>query len=308
MNRVFCIVGPTATGKSALAADVAVRLGGEIVSADAFQIYAGFDLLSAKPDKRILHQVPHHLIGAVRANERMSAARYRALAMSAIGDISSRGKVPLLVGGSGLYVKALTHGLLETAGSEPQLRRDLNELAIDQLRKRLTDLDPVAAETVDLNNRRRVVRAIEIALLGGKPASLQRTQWKSAGEKPSRAVDSFGVFVFRDREELYQRINQRVEAILRDGALEEVRSAGQVSTTVDQMIGIQDIRQYLRGEISLPECVAKIQQATRRYAKRQLTWFRHQTNFVPLNLSLLSHNEAVQWVSRRAIAGRAVND
>ena len=116
------------------------------------------------------------------------------------------------------------------------------------------------------------------------------------------------MFVFRDREELYQRINQRVEAMLREGALDEVRRASGLSMTVEQMIGIKDIRQHLAGEISLPDCIARIQQATRRYAKRQLTWFRHQTNLVPLNLSLLSHNEAVQWVSRQVIVRRAVND
>jgi len=253
--------------------------------------------------------VPHHLIGAVPSNEEMSAARYRTLALSAIADINSRGKLPVLVGGSGLYVKALTHGLLETAGSEPQLRQELNKLTIDELRKRLTDLDPAAAETVDMNNRRRVIRALEIALLGGKPASLQRTQWKSDLDTGTpKNLHSFGVFVFRDREELYQRINQRVEAMLREGALDEVRRATELSTTVEQMIGIKDIRQHLAGEISLPDCVARIQQATRRYAKRQLTWFRHQTNLVPLNLSLLSHNEAVQWVSRQVIVRRAVND
>jgi len=303
------MVGPTATGKSQLAADVAVRLGGEIVNADAFQIYDGFDLLSAKPEKKILQAVPHHLIGAVPSNEEMSAARYRTLALSAIADINSRGKLPVLVGGSGLYVKALTHGLLETAGSEPQLRPELNKLTFDELRKRLTDLDPAAAETVDMNNRRRVIRALEIALLGGKPASLQRTQWKSDLDTGTpKNLHSFGVFVFRDREELYQRINQRVEAMLREGALDEVRRASGLSMTVEQMIGIKDIRQHLAGEISLPDCIARIQQATRRYAKRQLTWFRHQTNLVPLNLSLLSHNEAVQWVSRQVIVRRAVND
>ena len=123
-----------------------------------------------------------------------------------------------------------------------------------------------------------------------------------------RRCDGFGVFVFRDRGELYQRINKRVETMFANGAVDEVRNAGEISATVEQMIGVRDIRKHLSGEISQSESVARIQQATRRYAKRQLTWFRHQTKFESLNLSLLSHNEAVLWVLRRAIARCAVND
>jgi tRNA dimethylallyltransferase len=304
----FFIVGPTASGKSELAADVAVRVGAEIVNADAFQIYEGFDLLSAKPDAGTLRKVPHHLIGVVPISHEMSAARYRELALPVISEIAARDKLPLVVGGSGLYTKALTHGLAQTPPVDPRLREDLNALTTDELSARLAELDPVAAAQVDTKNQRRLVRAIEICLLSGRPASAQRTQWKErthtcADGKPAGSTsESRGTFVFRDRDDLYQRINKRVEAMMSEGAIEEVRTAGKIDSTAAQMIGIREIQQLIADDISLAECTAKIQQYTRRYAKRQLTWFRQQTNFESLNLSLLSHNEAVDWVTQRAVA------
>ena len=301
MSEIFCIVGPTAVGKSELAADVAVRLNGEIVSADAFQIYQGFDILSAKPGPQTLRKVPHHLIGIVPSEEEMSAVRYRDLALPVIADIQARGKLPVLVGGSGLYVKALTQGFDQTPPADAQLRAELNRLSTDELQKRLTDVDSAAIRTVDLKNRRRVIRAIEIAIVTNRAEVL----WRGENRRP---LICSGVFVFRDRDELYRRINQRVESMLQEGAIDEVRNAGKLGGTVEQMIGIKEIRASLAGTISKAECLARIQQATRRYAKRQLTWFRHQTNFKELNLSLLTHTEAVQWVSRRSIVERAVND
>jgi tRNA dimethylallyltransferase len=334
VTRAFFVVGPTATGKSELAADVAARLGAEIVSADAFQIYEGFDVLSGKPDQLTLRKVPHHLIGAVARNEEMSAMKYRALTLPMIAAIVARGKLPLVVGGSGLYVKALTHGLADVPPSNPTLRAELDALSTEELRGRLTTIDPVSVRQIDVKNRRRLVRAVEIAVLSGKPASEQRREWgakrprsgdfpiaesavsrrtgdrRSLGREDRRADEMkySGIFVFRDRDELYQRINERVETMFANDAVDEVRDAGRLSSTVEQMIGVSDIRRYLSGEISRSESVTRIQQATRRYAKRQLTWFRHQTKFEALNLSLLSHNEAVLWVLRRAIAWRAVND
>jgi tRNA A37 N6-isopentenylltransferase MiaA len=233
INRTFYITGPTACGKSEIAADVAAQLDAEIVSADAFQIYTGLDLLSAKPDTLALAKAPHHLIGASSLLEQMNAGKFRRMALRVIEEIRSRGKKVLVVGGSGLYVKALTHGL----------DSDWKEC----------DVDPLG-----------------------------------------------GVFVFRNRDELYQRINSRVEAMFADDVIEQVRATGTTSATAEKMIGMREIRSLLAGRISMPECISAVQQATRRYAKRQLTWFRHQTNFEPLNLSLLTHNEAVKWISRKA--------
>jgi tRNA A37 N6-isopentenylltransferase MiaA len=232
MHGVFFIVGPTATGKSQLAAEVAAVVDAEIISADAFQIYESFPVLTAKPDAATRAKAPHHLIGTMSILQEMNAEKFRRLALRAIEEIHGRGKLAIVAGGSGLYIKALTHGL-----------------------------------TAD---------------------------WKKMDVDPS------GVFVFRERDELYARINQRVEAMLADGAVEEARHAGKMSGTASKMIGLREIREVLEEKMSILQCVAQIQQATRQYAKRQLTWFRHQTSFEPLNLSLLSHGEAVQWISQRA--------
>jgi tRNA dimethylallyltransferase len=316
MTRVFFVVGPTATGKSELAADLAHDVDAEIVNADAFQIYRGLDLLTAKPDQATRAKAPHHLIGTMSIREEMNAEKFRRLALATLDEIHSRKKVAIVVGGSGLYIKALTHGLSDLPEADPSLRTQLNRLTLDQLRARLVDLDPKAVDKIDIKNRRRLVRALEICLMTGRPASAQRTKWKAVGAavasaKGKRVQDatrsapkafgaSTGVLVFRDRDELYQRINQRVKAMFQNGVIEEVRATGAMSETASKMIGLREIRELLDGKMSILQCVAQIQQASRRYAKRQLTWFRRQTNFEPLNLSLLSHNEAVKWISQRA--------
>jgi tRNA dimethylallyltransferase len=334
MTRAFFIVGPTATGKSELAADVARQLGAEIVSADAFQIYRGFNLLTAKPEAATLAKAPHHLIGTIPLTEEMNAEKFRRAATCAIEEINSRGKLAIVVGGSGLYIKTLTHGLAPLPESDPKLREKLNAKSLDELRSQLARLDPEGARKIDLKNRRRVVRALEICLLAGKSASAQPRQWSHQAENArsgglSRHVGTgaiwrspllessqtrlsasraTGIFVFRDREELYDRINQRVEAMFRQRVLDEVRATGPIGATASQMIGLREIRELLAEKKPLSQCIAEIQQATRRYAKRQLTWFRRQTNFLPLNLSFLTHNEAVKWISLRILSEVGTKD
>jgi tRNA dimethylallyltransferase len=306
MPRTFFIVGPTATGKSELAADVAREMRAEVVSADAFQIYRGLNLLTAKPDAATLANAPHHLIGTTPLDQEMNAEKFRRAASSAIDQIHSSGKPAIVVGGSGLYIKALTHGLAPLPITDPKLRENLNKRSTEDLRALLVDLDPESARKIDIKNRRQLVRAVEICLTTGKPFSVQRTQWAVAGGADpgqpgsTTAGTGRGVFLFRDRDELYERINRRVEAMFENGVIEEVQAARAVSSTASQMIGLREIRELLAGNTSILQCVAAIQQATRRYAKRQLTWFRRQTNFEPLNLSLLSHNEAVKWILLRA--------
>ncbi len=299
MKSAFYIVGPTATGKSELAADVAASLNAEVVSADAFQIYRGLDLLTAKPDAATLAKAPHHLLGVVPLEEEMNAEKFRRIARLAIADIRTRGKIPIVVGGSGLYLKALTHGLSPLPGAHAGLRAELAERTLAEVRAQLIQLDPKAEETIDLKNRRRVIRALEICLLTGKPASKQREQWKAAGAAETKPAAA-GVFVFRDREELYERINSRVQRMFENGVIAEVRALGQLSSTAAGTLGLAEILELMAGRMSLPQCLAQIQQATRRYGKRQLTWFRGQSNLVPLNLSLLSHGKAVEWITERA--------
>jgi tRNA dimethylallyltransferase len=321
MARTFVIAGPTATGKSELAADVARETGAEIVSADSFQLYRGLDLLTAKPDATTLAKVPHHLVGTKPIHEAMNAEKYRCAALRVIDEIHFRGNLAIVVGGSGLYIKALTHGLASLPEPDPKVRDKLNAMSFDELRSQLTELDPETARRIDVKNRRRVVRALEICLLTGKPASEVvpgrsivaegvdlggladvRPRSARAATGAESPVAATGIFVFRDREELYNRINLRVEAMFKHGVVDEVRAVGSTSATASQMIGFREIRELLAGKKSLPHCIAEIQQATRRYAKRQLTWFRRQTNFLPLNLSFLTHNEAVKWISLRILS------
>ncbi|MEP6586382.1 MAG: tRNA (adenosine(37)-N6)-dimethylallyltransferase MiaA [Candidatus Udaeobacter sp.] len=309
MKHTFFIVGPTATGKSELAADVAREISAEIVSADAFQIYRGLDLLTAKPDVSTLANAPHHLIGTVPFTEAMNAEKFRRLGLRAIDEINSRGKLAIVVGGSGLYIKALTHGLAPLPESDPKLREKLNAMSLDNLRAQLVELDPEAAKKIDIKNRRRLVRALEICLITGKPASeVVVPKRRDDSGRPGSSIPTTGVFVFRDRNELYERINQRVKAIFERGVIEEVRAAAVTSATATQMIGLREIRELLAGKKSLSQCMAEIQQATRRYAKRQLTWFRRQSNFLPLNLSFLTHNEAVKWISLRILSEAGTRD
>ena len=314
MKETFFIVGPTAAGKSELAADVASQIDAEIVSADAFQIYRGFDLLTAKPDAATLAKVPHHLIGTMSILQEMNAAKFRQFALRAIGEIHARGKLVIVVGGSGLYIKALTHGLDAAPSADPVLRAQLNELTSDQLREKLVDLDPETARKIDMKNRRRVARALEICLsamrphlnpLGAPPSREPREDAKRQVRVLPRAATT-GVFVFRDRAELHERIKQRVEAMFENEVIGEVRAIDEIGATAGTMIGLREIREHLEGKMSILRCMEKIQGATRQYAKRQLTWFRHQTSFEPLNLSLLTHKEAVERISQRAsLLGRA---
>ncbi|MGI9087184.1 MAG: tRNA (adenosine(37)-N6)-dimethylallyltransferase MiaA [Chthoniobacterales bacterium] len=293
MKHPFYIVGATATGKSEIAAAVAQNCDGEIVSADAFQIYAGLDLLTAKPPEELRGLVRHHLIGSVDPAVEMNAAEFRRLALAAIAKIHARGKHAFVVGGSGMYLKALTHGLSPLPAASESLRTQLNQLSEGELLVRLRAVDPVTARAIDAQNKRRLVRAVEICQLTGRPASAQRLREESI---PAPA----GVFVFRERDDLYARINARVQSIFAQGVADEVRAAAEQGTTAAQTLGLRQIRELLAGKISEPECIAQLQQATRHYAKRQLTWFQRQTNFEPLNLSHHGSSDAIEWISRKA--------
>lgn len=287
-------MGPTASGKSELAADVAAGCGAEVVSADAFQIYRGLPVLTAQPDEATLRKARHHLVGVVSPEEEMSAAKFRQLALNAMQDIYRRGKLAIVAGGSGLYLKALTHGLAPLPAVDQKLRAELDALSLEELQARLLAVDPLGAETMDRKNKRRLVRALEIFAQTRRPASEQRQEWSQ------EVSDLQGVFVFRERAELNARIDQRVEAMFREGVAEEVGTLGAVSATAAKTLGLEQIRLLLEGNMSEAECTAAIAQATRRYAKRQLTWFRRQPSLESLNLSSLKdHAAAVDWILQK---------
>jgi len=297
----FFLVGPTAVGKTALAIELAQRFDAEIVNADAFQIYRGLEILSAKPDTESQRRVRHHLLGQVSLIETMSAARFRELARAALADIHFRKKNAIVVGGSGLYLKAITHGFDEVAPPDPKLRKELSALSTSELARRLQGLNPELAGRTDLKNPRRMVRAIEIAsFVTVIPSGVEGSRGSYVKGSAAGSLDSAqddGVLLVRDRDDLYQRINERVNAMFRDGVEEEVRALQDIGPTAGSALGLKEIRALIAGRISREECIAKIQQATRRYAKRQLTWFRHQTTFPKLNLTPFSHREAVRAIT-----------
>jgi tRNA dimethylallyltransferase len=278
------VAGPTGAGKSLFAVELAIRLNGEILGADAYQVYAGMPLLTAQPNRELLAEVPHHLIGELPASESFDAATFADLARSKIAEITARGRVPILAGGAGLYLKALTHGLAELPTPDPALRAELTALPLATLQERLEALDPSARELIDFHNARRVARALEIVLLTGRSTAEQRREWG-----PRETPGFRGLLVTRGREDLNARIAENVREMFRQGVMDEVRGLGVVSKTAEMAIGLRDIRAHLRGEITLEECQENMIKATRRYAKRQLTWFRNQFNFWPIDLTGLQH-------------------
>lgn len=286
------IAGPTGAGKSAFAVELATRIDGEIIGADAYQVYAGLEVLTAQPGPELRARVPHHLIGVIPPEERFDAARFAAMAGTLIDEIQARGRTPILVGGSGLYLKALTHGLAELPPPDPRLRAELAGLPLDELLRRLDAADPAARQTLDERNPRRVLRALEIRLQTGRPARELRTQWPGGAPKEFR-----GLIVTREREELHERIAANVRAMF-PRVLDEVaafedrkskiinhKSKILLGPTAAMAIGLRDIQKLLRGETTEEECASAIIQSTRRYAKRQLTWFRNQTIFPQLVLT-----------------------
>jgi tRNA dimethylallyltransferase len=273
------IAGPTGSGKSAFAVELALRVGGEIICADALQIYAGLAVLTAQPGAADLAAVPHHLYGETPPTESRDVVHWLRDAETKVADISRKGNTPLLVGGTGLYLKAFSHGLDSTPGAEPDLRNELEALSLQELTRRLVLADPAAPGLIDLRNPRRVQRALEIVLTSGRPLADFRSAWSGAGRPLGTAV-----WLQRERSDLHKRIAANVDQILSGGAIEEVRTLRRsaVGITASGAIGLTEIGDLLDGRCSLPECREAIFHATCQYARRQETWFRRQKNFTPL--------------------------
>lgn len=270
------IIGPTAVGKSALVVEFAERVGGEIVNADAFQVYAGLDILGAKPTSELRSRVPHHLLGEVPLATPFDVGQWRHRAVQAIAEIVNRGRVPIVCGGTGLYVRALTHGLAELPPADSLLRAALEKETLLALVARLVSFDPRSA--VDMNNPRRVVRALEVCILTGRPFSSFRTEWE--GGTALR-----GVVLTRSREQLCDRIDARTIAMFHSGVVAEVATTGGIGPTASQMLGLREIRDLIAGRISTAQCIESIQRVTRGYARRQATWFRKEHGYEVLDLT-----------------------
>ena len=272
---LILIVGPTAAGKTALSLALAERFGGEIVSADSRQIYCGMDIGTAKATREEQSRVPHHMLDIASPDEWYTVAQFQDAAMQAIAAIHARGRLPFLVGGSGLYVRAVAEGLqIPRVPPSPELRAELEAQAAahpEALAERLRALDPDAAARIDPRNVRRVVRALEVCLLAGRPISEQQTR-----HRPALRMLWIGLTL--PRPELYRRIDQRVDSMVESGLVDEVRTLAAHGYAWDAPamtgVGYRQIGTYLRGESSLEEAVREIKRATRRFVRQQYNWFR----------------------------------
>lgn len=287
---VLFLIGPTAAGKSAVAIELAAARGGEIVSSDSMQIYRGLDVLSAKPSPAERRRIPHHLIDVAGPAEQFDAARYARLAGEAIAGILGRGRTPLVVGGSGMYVRALLDGIFTGPGRNAALRDRLEKQAAEDglaaLYGRLKELDPDAAERIHPNDKKRIVRALEVYELTGQRVSALRTEWRNSlslsgeGAFFSAALDCRAsvLGLKRGREDLVRRIDERVERMFSSGAVEEIEGILRLKIdsngTIVQSLGFGEIRDYLEGRCSLAEAKEALKRNTRAYAKRQYTWFK----------------------------------
>ena len=274
MPEPIYICGATASGKSALAIDIARGHDGEIVNADAFQLYRGLEILTAAPDAAQLAAVPHHLYGVLDPAESIDAGKYLRLARPVIEEIQSRGKTPVVTGGSGLYLKFLTHGPAPLPRGDAAMRAELDARPLDDLVAQLRALDPVEAERTALQNRRYVSRALEICLLTGKRASDLRDQGSARTAEVEAGLR--GIWIGRPRDELHARIALRTRAMLDGGALDEVVSLTNPGPNCQKIIGFREIQDHLAGLTTRAGCEEAINTATRQYAKRQETWFRRE--------------------------------
>lgn len=273
------ILGPTGSGKSAVAVELAEILGNsEIISADAYQVYKGMPIITAAPSSEELSRIKHHLVGFMDPTENNDAAEHARRAGAIIERLQKGGMPPVLTGGSGLYVKFISHGISPAPPSDPVLREELNALSLEEAVCKLQEADPEGAANTDLHNQRYVVRNLEIVLLGGKPLSY----WKNNWQEPAGP----GFCIVRDTEELDARIARRAEQMLRDGAIEEVAAleALTLSTTASKTLGLSQVQDYLKGRLTRSELVSAISLATRQYAKRQRTWLRREKWLTPVEV------------------------
>lgn len=297
---VLAVVGPTASGKTALAVELAKRLGGEIVSADSMQIYKGMDIASAKPTEAEKQGIPHHMMDFLPPETPYSVAEYVKAARACILEIYKRQKLPILVGGTGLYVDSLLTGtqFIETETDfdlRARLETEFDALGGEKMLEKLAAFDRDTATRLHPNNRKRIIRAFEVYTLTGKTMT---EVLAASREKPSPFTPCYIGIAYENREILYDRINRRVDIMLENGLLAEARAFFQgTPDTAAQAIGYKELKPYLDGVLSLDEAVENLKRATRNYAKRQITWFKR--------------NPQIHWIyadtcSKQALLAQAI--
>ncbi len=272
---LIVILGPTASGKTSLAIQLAKKFGGEIISADSRTIYENMDIGTAKPTRDEQKVIPHYLLDIIKPDQRFSVAEFQKLAFQKIAEILKRGKIPFLIGGSGLYIDAVCEGFkIPALSADKKLRKKLVQKSETQLIKQLKKLDPEATQKIDVKNKRRIIRALEVCLTTGKKFSeLQRS------ERPDFQILKIGIKI--PRQKLYQQINKRTGQMIKEGLVDEVKKLYKIGYdfNLPALSGLvyKEIGEYVRGKITLDEAVEKAKQKTRNFAKRQMTWFRRDS-------------------------------
>lgn len=291
IEKIPIILGTTATGKTAVAIELAKRVDGELINADARAIYRGMDIGTAKPSAEEQAQVPHHLIDICDPAEIYDVEKFHHDVEESIKDIQSRGKVPIIVGGSTLYIKAITEGVFEGPGADAELRQQFDETPLEMLYQQLTEVDPVTALRLKPKDRIRITRALEVFELTGQSIS----KWQAKAKPLAFTFQKFGLWL--DRAKLYERINQRVDVMMDMGLLEEARALHpklKPGTPAYKTIGYQELFDHFEGTLSLEDAIDKIKQHTRNYAKRQLTWHRR--------------DETITWIDVEKHSSEAIVD
>ena len=282
--RLVIIAGPTAVGKTSVSIKLAKKFNAEIINADSRQIYKKLNIGTAKPTKAEQAEVPHHLIDLIDPDKQFNAARFAELAKKKIKEIELKGKRVFVVGGTGLYIKALIHGLFSTPPSDRNLKerliKEAEKRGLAYLHQKLKKIDPVSGGRIHPNDKQRIIRALEVYYLTGEPISKlqERHRFKSS------QFETLKIALYRPKEELYERINKRVNQMIDQGLLAEVKSLLEegYSPELNSMtsIGYQHIASYLSGKLSLDRAIELLQRDTRRYAKRQITWFKGDREYV----------------------------
>ena len=298
MNKktVIVIAGPTASGKTSLSIGIAKKIGGEIVSADSMQIYKDMDIATAKPTEAEMQGIPHHLISIVESDESFSVAAYKEKAVEAIADIFCRGRIPVVVGGTGLYIDTLVNNTtffdFDKSDQREKLQMRLQNEGIEKLFDELKSVDPETAERLHINDTKRILRALEVYYSTGKTISLQA---ELSHENESQYNWLIIGLTAENRDVLYDRINRRVDIMLYDGLIEEAKTffSSEKSTTAKQAIGYKELKGFFDGSISIEEATENLKRETRRYAKRQLTWFRRNKNINWINIDNKTSEEVL---------------
>ncbi len=287
-KKIIFVVGPTAAGKTKLAIKLAKRVNGEIISCDSMQVYKGLDILSSKPSRAEVKQTKHHLVSIIKPSQNFDVSKFIKLSKAIIERIHKKGSIPIFAGGTGLYLDCLLNGIFIGPKKNSRIRSELYKKAKaygnDYLHKRLKKFDKQAAKRIHVHDLRRIVRALEVYQITKRPLSLLQKQRKGILQEKKFRIYIFGLNLAR--EALYEKINKRVDRMFKKGVVKEVKRllSKRNSRTFKQALGIREINSYLKGEINLKHTKQLLKRNTRRYAKRQMTWFRK--------------NKMIHWLDR----------